>query len=126
MEKIYGIRVIRSTYPNAPARPVWSGFTEGSREPHKEFIRNKIHNPKYDGELSFMDVEDDVLIKKEGDYRLPDGRILHVDGVREIYWHGRWKKFKLNGDYYYKGLLTGYVNGDCDQLGHNLFKETSK
>lgn len=125
MEKIYGIRVIRSAQPKAPTRPVWSGFTKGSRKRHKEFVRS-IHDPKYDGELSFMDVEDDVLIKKEGDYQLPDGRILHVDRVRDIHWHGRWKKFKSNGAYYYKGLLTGYVNGDCDQLGHNLFKEKSK
>ena len=113
--KLLGFKIIRtgSLYASPSEHTVWSGFTRKEVSAHKQFVQQHVYNHKFDGEMSFEDVESDVVIFEPGMYRCECGatvEICHVKG-RDCYGYtghankrGKWRR---------TSLLWFYVNGQA-------------
>jgi len=112
MTQLFGIRVQRTgKVARASSHIVWSGMTEPAREEHKEFIRTWVHDPEYDGELSFENVESEVLVDRLGHHRLADGRLVDICSIRGITAFGYILKLRKRGGLKHSTLFHCYVNG---------------
>lgn len=119
--KLLGLRVTRSGVPgkNTPHSFVaWAGFTEDSRESHAAFIRDAIHCPEWDGELTLEPVESDVVVTEPGRYLSSNGMVIEVEHVNGTIWRGYWLKKTFMGKEKRNGFVCGSVNGEHGEIDY--------
>ena len=113
--KLLGYKIKRtgSAFTPPSEHVVWAGFARKEVIAHKQFVHREVYNPKYDGRISFEDVESDVIVFEPGMYRCVDGSVVEIQRISGCDCYGYTGHFNKRGKWRRSGAVWFYVNGQA-------------